>query len=370
MDANTLRVLEFDGGGERGYLSLNWFNEFIQLWGISQSDIFKNFDVICGNSIGGLIALGLSFGLTIDQMFPFFTVDAPYIFSLTSLTPSVRPGKAAKIALVIANTPFYQSSGPTAADYGSGRLAAKLQETFGNNTLQNLKTNVIIPTYNYATSTYTLCSNLNYPDFYARNELISNVALATSAAPLYLPPLEVNNLDAGRLNGIFLDGAVYQNNPGQFGFNLGKMIKPNANRYCVLSVGTGLGEKGFDPDQPDIPATNSLEYFTSHPQYNQLQTIFTSQVNDTPSSIDLLVSLLGTAITGGQESVAKNLFLQSSYTLDNLYYYRFQPNLDLTINTELDNTDPEILSYYSNLATSSFNNDIDNISTFLGHLTA
>ena len=29
-DVNTTKVLEFDGGGERGYMSLTFFNRFVQ----------------------------------------------------------------------------------------------------------------------------------------------------------------------------------------------------------------------------------------------------------------------------------------------------------------------------------------------------
>lgn len=126
---------------------------------------------------------------------------------------------------------------------------------------------------------------------------------------------------------------------------------------------------GFDSNQPDIAASSFLKYYVAHPQYDQIRTIMESQLTDNPTSIELLFSLLDTAIAGGQESVAKNLFLQSSYTLDNLYYYRFQPQLDLNINTELDNTDPDILTYYEQTAQNVFNNDIDNISTFIGHLS-
>ncbi len=143
-DPNTLRILSLDGGGERGYLSLNFFQKFVQLWGIDPSTIASQFDVITGTSVGGIMALALAFGLTPAKISPFFTVQGPYIFSLSSLIPSLRPNKAAKVALVIADTPFYQSSGPTAAKYGSGLLSATLTSIFGTNTLQNLKTNVII----------------------------------------------------------------------------------------------------------------------------------------------------------------------------------------------------------------------------------
>lgn len=367
-DPNTIRILSFDGGGERGYLSLNFFQKFVQLWGIDPTTIAQQFDVICGTSVGGIMALSLAFGKTPDELAPFFTstVDprgGPYIFSLTSLIPSVRPNLATKIGLILADTPFYQSSGSTADQYGSGLLASNLQNQFGSNTLQDLKTNVIIPSYNsgpplaaVGTGTYVMFSNLNYPDFIGQNALISDVALATGSAPIYLPPATLTGDPSGDE---YIDGGVYQNNPASFGRTLAQMIKPTANRACVLSLGTGIGEIGFDPGNPSIIDSRvdpkMLEMLRSNTlAFDSIQTIF---------------ALFGIAATGGQESVAKALSLESSYTLDQLYYYRFQPMLDPNLNTELDNTDPEILTYYENTATDYFNEDIENISNFIGHLT-
>jgi predicted acylesterase/phospholipase RssA len=356
-DPNTLRILELDGGGERGYLSLSFFQKFIQLWGINPATLASQFDIICGTSIGGIMALGFAFGLTPDQIMPFFTVQGPYIFSLTSLTPSVRPNLAAKIALITADIPFYQSSGPTAAQYGYGLLQATLESIFGSNTLQNLKTNVLIPSYQYDNSKYVLFSNLNYPDFIGQNELISNVALATSSAPIYFPALNLNNH-------VYIDGGVYNNNPAELGRTLAQIIKPTAVRTCILSLGTGLGELGFDPGNPSMidPRIDPKLMTTLKSLQNNNVKLF--------DSIATIFSLFNIAAVGSQESTAKALYLESQYTLNQLYYYRFQPKLDLSLDTELDNTDPAILTYYQNTANQWYNNDIENITNFIGHLTA
>jgi uncharacterized protein len=339
---DTLRILEIDGGGERGYLPLKFLELFIQQWGIDPSKIWQEFDVICGTSVGGIMALGLAFGLTPAQMTPFFITQGPYIFSLSSIIPSLRPNLPAKLALIATNTPFYQSSGPTAQNYGSGLLYKTVQDIFKINgidaTLQNLKTKVIIPAYEFDTKRYILFSNLNYPEFTGQNELISNVALATGAAPVYLPPLSMNSH-------FYKDGGIYCNNPTQFGKALAQTIKPTAKRVCILSLGTGIGEMGFDDDtNPNDPP----------PQISTVEEIF---------------MLFSISSTGAQESIARAFFLESNYTLQQTYYYRFQPLLDPTKNTELDNTDSDILAYYEQTAQTVFNDDIDNISTFIGHLS-
>lgn len=371
-DPNTLRILEIDGGGERGDLALKFLNQFIQYWGIDPADIWKHFDVICGTSIGGILSLALAAGRTPEQLLPFFAVQGPYIFSLSSVVPSLRPNFAAKIGLVLANTPFYQSSGPTADSYGAGLLYKTVRnmlkedpndDTSNNLTLQDLKTNVLIPAFRTNTSNpaitqkaaYSLFSNLNYAEFVGQTALASDVALSTSAAPIYLPSYSfIDNL--GYTN-IYIDGGIYQNNPSRFGDVLAKMVKPTAKRVCVLSIGTGIGEMGFDPGTPALRKKNSILRLDD-------------PTLEEESSINLLMKLFNIASTGGQESVARSLFLESKYgTLGKLYYYRFQPILDVTKNTELDNTGPAILAYYTQIAEEWFERDIVNISNFLGHLT-
>jgi hypothetical protein len=360
-DPRTLRILEFDGGGERGYMSLQFFTLFVQLWGITPADLAKKFDVICGTSIGGIIGLALAFGKTPAELAPFFTVQGPYIFSLTSLLPSVRPNAAAKAALIALNIPFYQSSGPTVDLYGDGLLRKTLQDFFKIDnvpaTMQQLQTNVIIPSYEQDTKTYVSFSNVNYPDYIGQNELISDVAIATSAAPAYLTPLSLNDH-------IYLDGGIYQNNPAIFGRNLAQILKPTSKRCCVLSIGTGLGEIGFDEGNPSMAAIANTSV------YPLIESFLGVTRVDEPSTVETLFSLFEIASTGGQEAVAKSLYLESTYTLNQLYYYRFQPTLDPNLNTELDNTDPAILTYYDQVAADWFADDIDNIVTFLGHLVA
>ncbi len=346
-DLRTIRVLEIDGGGARGILPLHFLIKFIQLWGINPSDIWKYFDVITGTSVGGIMALGLAFGLTPEQLLPFFTDQGRYVFSLSSLIASLRPNEVIKVGLVLADTPFYQSSGITGDDYGHGLLYKTLEDTFKIDdipaTLQDLKTNVVIPAYERDTKHFVLFSNLNYAEFIGQNELISNVGLATSAAPAYLPAFTMNGHT-------YDDGGIFQNNPARFGFVLGRRIKPHANRCCVLSLGTGIGKVGFDTGVPDDPPTPPPPGATT---------------------IETLFGLFEVAATGGQESVDRGLQIESyPYSLTQIYRYRFQPALDPLKNTELDNTDTDIFEYYEDLATEVFNNDISNIQTFLGHLTA
>lgn len=352
-DSNTVRILQIDGGGARGYMSLCFLKDFVDLWGIDPTTIASHFDVVCGTSAGGIIALMIAAGLTPDEMLEFYTADVPYVFSLTSLSPSVRPIFEAKIALVLASIPIYQSSGPTASDYGHGKLVSRLQSIFGGTTLQQLNSNVVIPVYELDTSTYKIFSNLNYPEFSGQNLLVSDVALATSAAPAYFPSWTIGDH-------AYIDGGTYNNNISQIGKFTAQSLKPNSNRSCVLSIGTGIGEMGFDT----IPG-NSILKKALMKGLMENPSIFTPE-----STVALLFALFDIAQTGAQESIALGLALEAKYVNNQSSHYRFQDRLDLELNTELDNTDPDILVYYQSTEQSIWETDINNITTFLGKLTA
>ena len=248
-DSNTLRVLSLDGGGMRGYISSNFMELFVQQWGINPNQIWKHFDVITGSSIGGIQALAYSIGLAPSDINNFFTVDGPWIFTTSTLTPSSTPSTLSKINTIVggplSNPTFYPS---TTTAIGTMRLNSKLTSVFGTNTLQNALTNVAItsfekndvnPDFSQTTNTPIYFSNSNIvPILSGQNSSMVNVAMSTSAAPLYFQPWVIGT-DSN------IDGGVTQNNPASFGLALGKALKPSANRFCVLSIGTGLGDVGF-----------------------------------------------------------------------------------------------------------------------------
>lgn len=364
-DPNTIRILEIDGGGQRGYFSLNWLDKFIQLWGIDPSTIASKFDVICGTSVGGIMALSLANGMTPAAMYPFFTTQGPYIFSLSSIIASYRPSLLFKTALVATNTPFYSSSGLTAPYYGSGLLTSTVQSTFGSKTLNGLNTKVVITAYEQDTSTFRLFSNVSISGYIGQTALVSDVALATSAAPVYLPSWTIGSHT-------YIDGGVYNNNPSQVAVSLGQILKPTAKRICLLSIGTGQGEYGFDPSGHDDPPADSTDerMFKAAALAKLLKDSPKSLSPNAFSTISQIFGLFTLASVGGQESVAESYRQVASYSGRQFYSYRFNTILDPTKDTELDSTSSATMTYYSTLANTLFSVDTANITAFLGHLTA
>ena len=352
MDTNTIRVLSLDGGGVRGYLSLKFLQRFVAQWGINPNELWKYFDVICGTSIGGIQALAYAYGKSTQDLEPFFREKAKKVFTIRTATDvgqcdtsseSNRPNLAQKLAFLAVDTPFYKAACPdqstsTISNYGHNVLQQVLVDNFGNDLMSDLKTNVIIPSYRYDTNSYVMHSNHSHNMFNGRDEEIVNIARATSAAPVYLP-----SHNFGSPEHEYIDGGVYQNNPAETALSLGKVLKPYAKRYCVMSLGTGLGEQGFHIDTQGLTSSDS--------------------------AITRIFKLFDIASTGGQESVDFNMKLRANNSLEQFYYYRFQPRLSDTQNTELDNSDVAFLDYMEGVANSHYDSDTTNINNFLAHLT-
>lgn len=74
-------------------------------------------------------------------------------------------------------------------------------------------------------------------------------ALATSAAPSYFPPYEVNGL------GYFADGGVFANNPSVAAIAeaLASGRAGNLDNVRLLSLGTGISPQGIPPDAVGNP---------------------------------------------------------------------------------------------------------------------
>jgi len=324
-DPNTIRILSLDGGGMRGIFQAKFMEQFVQLWGINPNEIWKYFDVISGTSAGGLQALGYAIGLSPTDMMNFFVEDGPWIFSTSAVVPSVRATMLDKFATIILGGSFYPNTAFT----------DRLNDVFADQTMADMKTNTLITSYNYDTNTPVLYSNIIFPDSTGQNEFAKNVGLATASAPFYFP-----KANWGTSN--FIDGGLIKNNPSMLAYALGQVVKKVANRVCILSVGSGLGDIGFhDPSLPPPDELNAKYVF----------------------------SLVGIAIAGGQETDAKELNLIDLYSLNNVYTYRAQTVLDVDEDTDIDNTSPEFIDYMTTTAIDYFQDNITAISNFLGHLT-
>lgn len=344
-DPNTVRVLEIDGGGTRGRVTQQFLKRFINQWGINPNELWKHFDVIAGTSSGGMQALTYAYGLSPEDLDDFILNKSKRVFTTRPLpvgcdsaVDSLRPDIIQKIVLILANEPFYKSiCAPNAGDsnWGSNILQSSLEEIFGADTLQALKTQVIVPSYQQDNDTFVLFSNNQGSPYIGATEKIVDVARCTSAAPAYLPAYELNGHT-------YLDGGIYANNASDFALTLARASKPTANRAVVVSLGTGLGSYGFDGTP-----TTGIE-----------------------STIELMFSLFNIASTGGQEAVNVNMQYAANSTLQQLEYYRFNIQYPPTFDAELDNSTAAYFDTLDAMVTTKYNEDIDAISDIIARLEA
>jgi hypothetical protein len=335
-DSKTLRVLALPGGGTRGIFQNKFMELLCQQAGINPNEIWKLYDVICGSSVGAINGAGYAAGFNPSQMRDFYINDAPWIFSTSSIFPSVRPSILSKVATLLLGGSFYSND----------ILIQRLTEEFGTKTMQDLKTNVLFTSYAPGTESPILFSNLNFPSSIGQDYLVKDVVLSSAAPPIYFPAYPINGIP-------LIDGGVWLNNPASMGLSVGKSIKPNATRFCITTVGTGRGDIGFDTEP--IPPTPNPGDPPSPPFYNNMYFLFKQ---------------IGRGIAAPAEAVSKDLEIQGAFTSNNTFPYYFQADLEESEDTELDNTSTHFFNYIEQAAVERFNDDIVNITSHIGHLLA
>lgn len=238
MDKNTRRVLCIRGGGARGSLAHLIILAYVRLSGMTFSAFFAQFDVICGASIGAILAAAYSYGLNPEQITELFRSVGGKIFS-TDSNYNTRPSAATKIADIALNIDHYSSPDDystlsTNQKYGHELLKETLVSFFGDKTLSSLKNKILIPAFCTSNTQFVNFSNVSFAPYLEATDTIVNVLLATSAAPTYLP----SPVFRGKA---WWDGGISNNNPVEDGIVLAILLKPYANTTIVTSIGTGRG---------------------------------------------------------------------------------------------------------------------------------
>jgi patatin-like phospholipase/acyl hydrolase len=220
--SDYLKILSIDGGGIRGLIPALVLARIEQ---IAKKPIAELFDVIAGTSTGGILALGLTCA----------GEDAHPRYSAADLVEMyVKEGRTIFPHEFCA--PVRQLLGPKYPAKGREKvLAAKL----GDARLKDALTSVIVTSYDIERREpiffrSSLARESADHDFAARD-----VALATSAAPTYFPPVR---LPAPRLEPAYalVDGGVFANNPGMCAFVDDTTVKGVSERVLMVSLGTGV----------------------------------------------------------------------------------------------------------------------------------
>lgn len=211
-DIPTYHVLALSGGGYRSLYTATVLSELESALG---RPIASHFDLICGTSAGGMLALGLAADIPAIELKALFEEQGNRIFGCRSFLRRVFG--------------FWLT-----AKHASTGLRDVLNERFQTITVGDLKHRVLVPAVNYSTGRGQFFKTPHHPSFELDHRMrLVDVALATAAAPVYFP-LSRNE------RGVFADGGLVGNAPGLFGLHevLTFLAPKQQARVRVLAIGT------------------------------------------------------------------------------------------------------------------------------------
>lgn len=211
-DVPVYHVLALSGGGYRSLYTATILAELEQAIG---QPLASRFDLICGTSAGGLLAMGLAAEIPTQALKALFEENGERIFNS-------RSWGRRKIG-------FWMK-----AKHDSTGLKEVLTERFGEMTIGDLKHRTLIPAVNYTTGRGQFFKTSHHPSFELDHRMkVVDVGLATAAAPVYFPL-------ARNTRGVFADGGLVGNAPGLFGLHeVQTFLAPGQNvRIRVLAIGT------------------------------------------------------------------------------------------------------------------------------------
>jgi patatin-like phospholipase/acyl hydrolase len=189
------KILSIDGGGIKGLYSACVINQIEEKYNCQMADYF---DMICGTSTGGLIALALSTKRKAEEVADFYAEKGNQIFPYNS--------QLARFYGFLKQT-FWGGK------YSDKTLKKVIEEFIGANTIMNdASTLLCIPSFNLTHGQPIVFKYPHKEGGFTRDGSLKmvDVALATSAAPTYFPIAE---LDYPQIKGLFVDGGVWSNNP-------------------------------------------------------------------------------------------------------------------------------------------------------------
>lgn len=187
------QILSLSGGGIRGLYTIQILalmeESLAEKYGERDYCIGKNFNLICGTSIGGILALALANGISARTI----------LAKMDKHRLDIFPTKQRRW--------FSYISWLSRAKYSQKPLQNLLVDMLGDKQIGDLKTGVVIPTVNYSKGMPQMIKTPHHKDFRTDYKLkLVDVALATSAAPTYFPIHKMND-------SWFLDGGLVANSP-------------------------------------------------------------------------------------------------------------------------------------------------------------
>lgn len=209
---NRFQILALDGGGAKALFTAHVLARLERDLDISIND---SFDLFAGTSAGGIVALALGSGLAPSEIVGHYEELVHAVFPAARRRAWRRPRQL------------------IAPIYSADALRAALKKVLGDRRLGDSAKRLVIPAWDVQRDAVHVFKTPHHPRL-TRDWGIPmvDIAMATSAAPLYFPAARV---DGHRL----IDGGVWANNPSVVAIaEAVSMLDVQLASIRVLNVGT------------------------------------------------------------------------------------------------------------------------------------
>src|SRR5574341_2303029 len=283
----TYKILSLDGGGIRGVIPAIVMAEIEKR---TKKRIAELFDLIAGNSTGGILALGITKpagksktkktvpAYTAEDAIGLYETQGPRIFSRS-------PWKVVRSV-----------GGFIDEKYPTEGIEGVLKEFFGTTMLSEAVTDVVVPSYEIETRSPFFFKSKKARESADDDYLVWQAARATSAAPSYFEPVQIKS--KGKTLAL-VDGGLVANTPAMCAYAELLRWHPGETNILVVSLGTGEATR-------PIPYAEAKEWGLA----------------------EWLLPVLSMFFDGMQDSVDYQLRMLCASEEGQLSrYYRFQPTL-------------------------------------------
>ena len=211
---------------------------------VAALDVGAGFDLIVGNSTGGIIACALAKGVPIAEVVNLYREHGPRVFR--------RP---VSHEAVIEDLPgVYQRSHHEARRAGSGDQALReaLEGILGETTLAEVYKErgiaLAVPAVEMSRHRGWVFKTPHSKDTTGRDDgcTLVDVCMATSAAPVYRSMARIAFQDGQQLPGMFVDGGLWANNPVMIGLLEALDVAPLDQPIEIFCLGACPAPAGED----------------------------------------------------------------------------------------------------------------------------
>lgn len=231
QNEKPFRVLSIDGGGMRGLYTASLLATLANQFNKRECDIGMGFDLIVGTSTGSILAGGLIAGIPISTIIDLYYKIGPEIFT----DPAPRQSNFKLIKWIWRNRNKSANS--------NKRLREALNDIFRDETLADVYTRrsigLCVPTVDMTTHNAQIFKTPHRADRTADDKRkLSEIILASSAAPIVLPLAKISNPHIKASQSYFADGGLWANNPVLVAMIEALDISKNNQSIEIISIGS------------------------------------------------------------------------------------------------------------------------------------